>query len=94
MGWYTLPGYAGRRADGLETGDEIGAGPFAAPAHIGANAAVFVHAGVLVAFVCARTAGRAARFQCRSGDVCVVAGVSGKHVGGGGADVGAVEVSA
>lgn len=55
---------------------------------------MLVHAGVSFAFLSAGLAGGGAGLQNGAGDVCVVAGVAGEDVPGGGADVGAVKVRA
>src|SRR3954471_1865845 len=77
-----------------EGADELAAGGLAAPAGLGADAAVLVDVGVAGALVAAGPARRGAGLQDRAGQVRVVAGVPREHPASGVADVGAVEVGA
>src|SRR5699024_338237 len=78
-----------RSADGRE---ELGAGGLAVPARLGADAAVLVHARVLLALITTRPAGGDAGLEVGPGDVGVVTGVAGQDPRRGRAAVGAVEV--
>src|SRR5680860_1850396 len=77
-----------------EGGDEVPAGLLAVPARLGADAAVVVHPGVLLALVTAGLARGGAGLQDGAGEVGVVTGVPGEHPPGGVAHIRAVQVGA
>jgi hypothetical protein len=83
-----------RRVRSAEAGEQRVAGLFAALAHLSADPAVLVHAGVSLALVPTGPAGHRTCLEHRAGDFGVIAGVTGQHLAGGKADVRAVEVAA
>ncbi len=74
-----------------ESCDQFPARRFTAPTCLRADTAVFV-GGMAFAFIRAARARRRARFENRSGQVRVVAGVTRQHSSRGVTDVGAVEI--
>jgi hypothetical protein len=82
------------RLESAEGCEEFIAGCLAAPARLGADPAVLVHACVLFAFIAAGLAYGGAGLEHGAGDVGVIAGVAGEDAASCGADVRAVEVGA
>jgi hypothetical protein len=93
---YMLAGFAealvlfqsGREFHG---GQELTAGPLAAPAGLGAHSAVLVHPGMLLALVAAALAGDNAGLQEWLDDVSVVLGLAADDPDSSAADVGALQ---
>lgn len=86
------PRDVGVKDPSAQAGDEFSAGILAAPAHLGAYPAVFMHLDVLGAFITACLARDGANFQHRSREVGVVAGVPRKHTPRRVAHIGTIEV--
>src|SRR5712692_11013483 len=76
--------HSGRESHG---GEELTAGPLAAPAGLGAHSAVLVHPGLLLALAAAALAGGHAALQERRGDVGVVLGLAADDSDSSAADV-------
>src|SRR5712692_6834851 len=72
-------------------GQELTAGPLAAPAGLSAYSAVIVHSGMPLALVAAALAGGHAGLQERLGDVGVVLGLAADDSDSSAADVGALQ---
>ena len=85
------PSHSGARLS-RQVGEQRGAGRLAAAAGLGADPAVFVHPGMLLALVRAGGAGGAAGLDEAAHESRVGLSAAGEDPSGGGADVGAVQV--